>query len=172
MKFHRLGFALLSAYTTAFHTHLMSILPPTFARGFKSLCALTLQQAGEAAGAHATTNMYIGPAIWAALETLGLVDRYESLIASVGYEYIEAHVISTCAGKWTEPMLGPLRDWMTNRIVPWMLWPYARGASTSEFSCYLKVEPPGYRWPDSGRSSQYAARRWVEVRLPYEQNPL
>jgi anaphase-promoting complex subunit 2 len=130
---HRLGFALLSAYTTAFQTHLMSILPPTFARGFKALCASTLQQPGDIAN----TNMSVGNTIWAALETLGLVDRYESLIASVGYECIEAHVISTCSKKWTEPMLGGLRDWMTNRIVPWMLWPYARGASSSEIHIFF-----------------------------------
>lgn len=128
---HRLGFTILSAYTLTFQTHLFSILPPSFARGFKALCASTL-----------SLPLHVDPtraapapdsAIWAAFETLGLVDRYESLIASVGYEHIEAHVLSACTGKWAEPMISGLRDWMSDKIVPWMLLPYARGASTSEW---------------------------------------
>src|SRR5262249_40362216 len=126
----RLGFAIFSAFTTAFHTHLLSTLPPTFAGGFKALCASTLKPYEDHNPQAASIS--VGPQIWAAFETLGLMDRYESLIASVGYEHIEAHVISTCAGRWSESVLEELRDWMTNIIVPWMLWPYARGASTSE----------------------------------------
>ena len=32
-------------------------------------------------------------------EELGLIDRYESVIAGVGYEHIEAHVLETCTGQ-------------------------------------------------------------------------
>jgi anaphase-promoting complex subunit 2 len=128
-KKHRLGHTILSAYTLNFQTHLFSILPPIFARGFKALCASTLSDAEPPTAIH--------PTIWNAFDTLGLVDRYESLIASVGYEHIEAHVLEVCAGRWTEPMLNGLRDWMSDKIVPWMLLPYARGASTSEYTCVL-----------------------------------
>jgi anaphase-promoting complex subunit 2 len=69
--------------------------------------------------------------MWEAFEVLGLIDRYESLIASVGYEHIETHVLSTCEGRWSEAMMAELREWMTNKMVPWMLLPYARGATTS-----------------------------------------
>lgn len=71
---------------------------------------------------------YQDPKLWAAFEMLGLVDRYESLIASVCYEHIENHVRSICQGRWDEPMLTILRDWMADKVVPWMLLPYARGA--------------------------------------------
>jgi anaphase-promoting complex subunit 2 len=69
--------------------------------------------------------------LWPSFEILGLADRYESLIASVCYEHIEAHVLETCTGKWDGPMLVKLREWMADKVVPWMLLPYARGAKTS-----------------------------------------
>jgi anaphase-promoting complex subunit 2 len=67
--------------------------------------------------------------IWKNFEILGLIDRYESIIASVGYEYIEEHVLKTCTGEWAKPMLEDLRVWMSDKVVPWMLHVYARGAS-------------------------------------------
>ena len=76
--------------------------------------------------------------LWSCFEQLGLLDRYESLISSVCYEHIEAHIVETCARKWGERMLQPLRDWMTNKIVPWMVMPYARGARTGEFSAWCR----------------------------------
>ncbi|KIJ92859.1 hypothetical protein K443DRAFT_112930 [Laccaria amethystina LaAM-08-1] len=54
-------------------------------------------------------------------EELGLIDRYESVIASVGYEHIEAHVLETCTGQWGNTMLDVLRSWMSDKVVPWML---------------------------------------------------
>lgn len=111
------------------------MIPPQFAQGFKELCASTLPSDPK------IPPVRLDPELWAAFETLGLVDRYESLIASVGYEHIEAHVRLTCAGKWADPMLGGLRDWMTNKIVPWMLWTYARGATNSErLLIYVRVK--------------------------------
>lgn len=70
--------------------------------------------------------------LWYSFELLGLVDRYESLVASVCYEHIEKHVSDTCAGKWDEPMLSKLRAWMAEKVVPWMLLPYARGAKSGK----------------------------------------
>jgi anaphase-promoting complex subunit 2 len=65
---------------------------------------------------------------------LGFIDPYESILASVGYEYIEEHVLKTCTGEWAEPMLEDLRAWMSEKVVPWMVVPwmlhvYARRAS-------------------------------------------
>jgi len=67
--------------------------------------------------------------IWKNFEILGLIDRYESIIASVGYEYIEEHVLKACTGEWAKPMLEDLRAWMSEKVVPWMLHVYARGAA-------------------------------------------
>ncbi|KAJ7717419.1 hypothetical protein DFH07DRAFT_973588 [Mycena maculata] len=65
---------------------LFSILPPgnkllvgLLVAGFKALCASTLVPIAQ----HA-------PETWDALEALGLTNRYEGIIASVGYERIEA----------------------------------------------------------------------------------
>ncbi|KAJ7621879.1 hypothetical protein DFH06DRAFT_1340883 [Mycena polygramma] len=52
-----------------------SILPPGFVRGFRALCASTLVLVAQ----HT-------PRMWEAFELLGLTDRYEGIIASVGYE--------------------------------------------------------------------------------------
>ncbi|KAK7019730.1 hypothetical protein VNI00_017969 [Paramarasmius palmivorus] len=92
-----------------------------------TLCASTLPSSEP--GAQASEPDY---ALWEAFETLGLLDRYESIIASVGYEHIEAHVLANCTGQWVKPMLESLRTWMSDKIVPWMLLMYARGATSTE----------------------------------------
>lgn len=69
--------------------------------------------------------------LWNAFDQLGLLDRYESLISSVCYEHIETHIQESCSGKWGEPMLARLREWMAEKVVPWMIMPYARGARSS-----------------------------------------
>lgn len=121
----RLGATLHSAFVLSFQTHLFSALTPTFVRGFKELCASTLPSTDpELDGPVPNVEM------WQAFETIGLLDRYENIIASVGYEHIEAHVVTTCTGQWSEPMLGQLRKWMTDKVVPWMLLMYARNATT------------------------------------------
>ncbi|VDB91912.1 unnamed protein product [Peniophora sp. CBMAI 1063] len=126
-----LGQTISSAYTDHFLTHVYSTLPASFAGGFRSLIAATL--------ANSTTNEEVNeqsliqsPQLWACFDTLGLTERYEALVASVCYEHIEKHVVETCAGEWEEPMLASLRDWMADKVVPWMLMPYARGAKTAE----------------------------------------
>jgi anaphase-promoting complex subunit 2 len=70
-------------------------------------------------------------------EELGLIDGYESVIASVGYEHIEAHVLETCTGQWGNTMLDVLRSWMSDKVVPWMLVIYARGAATG--GCFFCI---------------------------------
>lgn len=118
-----LGPTMISAYTLAFQTHVFSVLPPSFARGIKALVSATLQR---------TVSQSQDPqdrVLWQAFDTLSLIDRYETLIASIGYEFIESYVEETCAGKWSEPMLATLRAWMIDKIVPWMLYPFARGAT-------------------------------------------
>ncbi|THH16538.1 hypothetical protein EW146_g4118 [Bondarzewia mesenterica] len=126
----RLGHTITSTYIVHFQTHVFSALPPTFAGGFKKLVAATIQATtGKASSSSAS---FLDPKLWTAFEMLGLVDRYESLIASVCYEHIENYVLETCTGKWDEPMLSTLREWMADKVVPWMLLPYARGARNAE----------------------------------------
>ncbi|OCH91244.1 hypothetical protein OBBRIDRAFT_887137 [Obba rivulosa] len=135
-----LGYTILSAYTLAFHTQTFSILPPSFASGFKALVASTLTLIDSdtlPTWAHHPALAYYNPKrpdvpLWSAFDQLGLLDRYESLISSVCYEHIEAHIQETCAGKWGEPMLARLREWMAEKIVPWMIMPYARGARNTD----------------------------------------
>jgi anaphase-promoting complex subunit 2 len=129
----RLGHTISSAYIVNFQTHLFSVLPAAFAGGFKKLLAATLAFFTKGATSDVPSSVQ-HPKLWPSFEVLGLADRYESLIASVCYEHIEAHVLETCAGKWDEPMLRELREWMADKVVPWMLLPYARGAKTSACS--------------------------------------
>ena len=68
---------------------------------------------------------------------LGLIDRYESIIASVGYEFIEDYVLNMCTGEWAKPMLEDLRVWMSEKVVPWMLHVYARGATNGMFFVFF-----------------------------------
>ncbi|KAJ6453076.1 hypothetical protein C8R45DRAFT_1056934 [Mycena sanguinolenta] len=116
-----LGPTIRAAYTLTFQTQLFSMLPPGFVRGFKALCASTLVPVAQNT-----------PQMWEAFEVLGLTDRYEGIIASVGYERIEDYVRETCTGQWEKPCLEDLRAWMTVQIVPWMLPMYAKGATNTE----------------------------------------
>lgn len=130
-----LGTTIYSAYTLSFQTHLFSAVPPSFARGFKALVASTLAASASTNKSPSSelpeTDDPNAP-IWQAFETLGLIDRYETTIATVGYEFIEQHVLETCAGEWSRPLLGELRDWMSEKVVPWMLLIYARGATNAD----------------------------------------
>ncbi|KAH9959208.1 hypothetical protein BC827DRAFT_1384800 [Russula dissimulans] len=127
----RLGHTISSAYILNFQMHLFSALPATFAGGFKKLLAATLVLFTEGPTPDMPSSVWDSK-LWPSFELLGLADRYEGLIASVCYEHIEAHVLETCAGKWDEPMLNRLREWMADKVVPWMFLPYARGAKTAE----------------------------------------
>jgi anaphase-promoting complex subunit 2 len=125
----RLGHTISSAYIVTFQTHVFSVLPASFAAGFKRLLAATLALSTEGVTPDIPASVQ-DSRLWPSFELLGLADRYESLIASVCYEHIEKHVVETCTGKWDEPMLSQLREWMAEKVVPWMLLPYARGAKT------------------------------------------
>ncbi|KAG7091912.1 hypothetical protein E1B28_008307 [Marasmius oreades] len=127
MPAEELGPTISSAYTLTFQTRVFSALDSSFVQGFKTLCASTLPPSDPNAKTPAPDS-----ALWEAFETLGLLDRYESIIASVGYEHIEAHVLANCAGQWAEPMIEGLRTWMSVKIVPWMLLMYARGATNTD----------------------------------------
>ncbi|KAG7451564.1 uncharacterized protein BT62DRAFT_883756 [Guyanagaster necrorhizus] len=122
-----LGQTIRAAYTLDFQTQLFAILPPSFVSGFKAYCASTLPPFDPD-----VTQRTLSGEIWDIFEILGLLDRYESVIASVGYEHIETYVLSTCTGKWEAAMLPELRNWMSHKIVPWMLMMYARGAATND----------------------------------------
>lgn len=139
----RFGHIVYSAYTLTFQTRLFSSLPPSFSTGFKSLCACLLappsQRSGNVEDSFSADSSPVAPpavsydpsisaSIWRNFEILGFIDRYENNIASVGYEFIEDHVLKTCTGEWAKPMLEDLRIWMSEKVVPWMLHVYARGA--------------------------------------------
>jgi len=131
--FSSLGPTIISAYTLAFQTHLFSILPPSFTRGIKAIVSATLQRI------ICQSQDSQDRILWQAFDTLSLIDRYETLIASIGYEVIESHVMELCPGKWAEPMLGTLRTWMIDKIVPWMLYPFARGATNGNSSMVVQL---------------------------------
>ncbi len=120
----RLGVTLITTFTMEFQKHIFSSLPPSFPPAYKKLC-------------QSTVGAPVDLKLWGDFERLGLLDRFESLIASVGYEQIERRVAETCPGNWNGPMLKNLRDWSSQKIVPWMVLPFARGARTSECLLHL-----------------------------------
>ncbi|KAF7305903.1 Anaphase-promoting complex subunit 2 [Mycena chlorophos] len=116
-----LGPTIRSAYTLTFQTRLFSVLPPQFLPGFKALCAASLEEPQST------------PAkMWESFEVLGMSDRYEGIVAGVGYERIERYIREEYAGKWDVQVLAALRTWMSKHIVAWMLPLYARGATNAE----------------------------------------
>ena len=123
----RLGLNLFNAFNTEFQMQLYSILPPTFPNAFKQLCRSTMdaEQAGE---------------LLSAFDSIGLLDRYENLVASVCYEQIEERVAETCVGIWNEQMLSGLRDWMADNIVPWLILLYAREAKSGMYHDWQQGE--------------------------------
>ncbi|KAG6815869.1 hypothetical protein H0H87_010659 [Tephrocybe sp. NHM501043] len=124
-----LGPTVFSAYTLNFQTLLFSTLPSTFTAAFKALCASTLLSPESEVEGNSEAR---SPRLWAAFESLGLFDRYEYIVESVGYEHIEAHVLQSCTGEWSKPLLEDLRAWMSDKMVAWMLLPYARSAKNPD----------------------------------------
>ncbi|KAN0127847.1 hypothetical protein V8E53_006941, partial [Lactarius tabidus] len=90
----RSGHTISSAYIVTFQTHVFSVPPATFAAGFKRLLAATLTLSTEGVTPDIPASVQ-DSRLWPSFELLGLADRYESLIASVCYEYIEKHVVET-----------------------------------------------------------------------------
>ncbi|KAF8964931.1 hypothetical protein BDZ97DRAFT_1904250 [Flammula alnicola] len=135
-----LGPNLSTAYTLNFQTRLFSSLPPLFAHGFKELCTSLLAPSENGSSEDGTLtiqrwdpNARAHTGLWKIFKALDLIDRYESVIASVGYEFIEDHVLKNCTGEWAKPMREDLRMWMTNNVAPWMVHIYyAREAATPE----------------------------------------
>lgn len=170
----RLGHTISSAYIVTFQTHVFSVLPASFAAGFKRLLAATLALSTEGVTPDIPASVQ-DSRLWPSFELLGLADRYESLIASVCYEHIEKHVMETCTGKWDEPMLSQLREWMAEKVVPWMLLPYARGAKTRAWPAPfpLPVLPLDSHTSSVSRGSQDdVARSRISIRLPCLQDAL
>ena len=53
---------------------------------------------------------------------------------------MEDHALKTCMGEWAKLMLENLRVWMSEKVVPWMLYVYARGATSGLFVCFLMFQ--------------------------------
>ena len=68
--------------------------------------------------------------LWQCSESIGLLERYESLVSSICYEKIEEHVAANCTDVWDQQMLHDLREWMSRDVVPWLVLMYAREAKT------------------------------------------
>ncbi|RXW21342.1 hypothetical protein EST38_g4511 [Candolleomyces aberdarensis] len=125
-----LGGTVYKGFDFTFRTCLFSILPPSFASGFKALVSWALSPEDFPPTDSLTARTPIAT-VWQHCETLGFLGRYESVISSVGYERIERHVLETCEGNWSSPMLPELRVWMTNKVLPWLLAIYVRGAANT-----------------------------------------
>lgn len=166
---------MLAAFSTAFQTHVFSILPSSFSHGFKSLVASTLNPDYATKPPMWMATLFPSPPdptrirwdqpLWLAFEHLGMIERYESLISSVCYEHIESHIVESCSKIWDQPSLADMRTWMTDQIVPWLIMPYARGARTGRSR---RIYGSIWHLPSdfSGRGACHASRYRLSPRLP------
>ncbi|KZT12088.1 ubiquitin-protein ligase [Laetiporus sulphureus 93-53] len=141
-----LGQTTITMFNSTFQTHVFSILPPPFFTGFKEVVKFTLTLADMDAvpgwmteatpdnNGHSELSSRPDYSFWMACQRIGLLDRYESLVSSILYEQIEAHVWDTCTGKWGEPVLKDLRQWMNDELKPWMMLPFGKGAKGADES--------------------------------------
>jgi anaphase-promoting complex subunit 2 len=93
--FLRLGSTVFSSYTLNFHTCSPLYPHPPLLPSKNSACLLVPSETDPDEEEQEQVRPNVHSTIW---KILGLVDRYESIIASVGYEYIEEHVLKTCKG--------------------------------------------------------------------------
>ncbi|KAF6754942.1 hypothetical protein DFP72DRAFT_1068086 [Ephemerocybe angulata] len=117
-------------YTLSFQTRLFAALPPSFARGFKALASWCLAPEDYPPMVSASGAPIKIDAVWTEFEKLGLIERYESVISSVAYEHIERRIEETCPNNWAAPMLPEIREWMTQKVVPWMLKIFTHGVTS------------------------------------------
>ncbi|KIP08942.1 hypothetical protein PHLGIDRAFT_126668 [Phlebiopsis gigantea 11061_1 CR5-6] len=140
-----MGPTVMGTFTITYQTHVFSILPPEFSKGFKELIAYTFQVTSPDTCPDWLTKLFpcqgksprpdLG--LWMTFDELGLTERYESLILSVCYERIETHITETCSKVWDQQMLQPMRSWMSDVIIPWLITPYAREARTADEAAIL-----------------------------------
>ncbi|EJD53705.1 hypothetical protein AURDEDRAFT_141713 [Auricularia subglabra TFB-10046 SS5] len=115
----QLGEKLTSMFYTSFTTNLHLALPQSFPEAFVALLQSTIGDTSD-------TNLF------SQLETLGLLNRYEALLAAVICEQIEAQIDEMCPGKWDKPCLPILRHWLGDKVVQWLLAQYSSTRRNSE----------------------------------------
>jgi len=102
---HRFGPSFANMFKRSFTANLHVALPPQFHSGFVALVRSSLTGGGPAG-------------LFAQLEILGVLDHFESLIASVICNLIEERILETCPQQWATPQLAALREWLGEAIVP------------------------------------------------------
>lgn len=123
---------LLKSYRITFQSILSSVITSTFRDAFARLLSESMGWTAE-----------VNAPLFQSLDTLGLLDRYESLLSGVVYHQIERRVSETCPKEWEQPQLASLRGWLRETVVPWLAGPYARGSKTGKSTsiianCLLK----------------------------------
>lgn len=119
-------------FRRVFRTQFLTSLPPSFPDAFRSLVR-SVFEANATTTTTDSSNSSSSPlhTMLDQLDTLGILEDFESLISPVLVEQIRTKVMETCPKEWGEPQLAKLRAWFNERAVPWMAATYARGASDS-----------------------------------------
>lgn len=95
--------------------------------------------------------------VWKNLEILGLIDHCKSIIANVGYEYVEEHMPKTCTGVWAKPTLEDLACVCERGCQPYV-FPIIFWVAACLMIKY------------SGRSEKDATRCWIPFWFSYKQD--
>ncbi|KZW04109.1 hypothetical protein EXIGLDRAFT_716114 [Exidia glandulosa HHB12029] len=116
-----LGGAFDGIFYTTFKSNLHIALPPSFPEAFVYLVQSTIGDLSD-------TDLF------KELHMLGMLDRYEALVASVVCEQIERQIETLCPGKWDEPRLPELRHWLGDKVVAWLMEQYSRAGTSASNS--------------------------------------
>ncbi|KDQ20938.1 hypothetical protein BOTBODRAFT_142345 [Botryobasidium botryosum FD-172 SS1] len=119
------------AFQRAFRASLLSILPPSFSSAFTALLKFTLVDS-ESFTPPASQSLSRSPLLFEQINTFGVSEDFENIITNVLYEEIRVRVMDTCPGEWEESMLPGLREWFTQKALPWIAGMYASGAPNEE----------------------------------------
>ncbi|KAH7105576.1 hypothetical protein BKA62DRAFT_690199 [Auriculariales sp. MPI-PUGE-AT-0066] len=121
LKWHpqkEFGPAFSNVFRRSFTANLHVALPPAFQDAFVSIVRTALNGGGQGD-------------LFAQLETLGVLEHFESLKSSVICTLIEERIQETCPGQWSVPQLVELRQWLAATVVPAAITHSTRGGSPS-----------------------------------------
>jgi anaphase-promoting complex subunit 2 len=112
-------------FRRAFRILLLASLPSTFPQAFKETVIHILPKSAD----------FVGH-FFGMLDGLAILDDFETVIAGVLKDEIEAKVMEVCPMQWTEPQLPGLRRWFQETVVPWLSAVYARASGQVSGKCF------------------------------------
>lgn len=112
------GIDIYWAFRRAFRNIILSSLPPSFGDVLRAVLAKTFADANKSSSRLAIAN---------ALDQMGILDDFKSLINNAVATEIERFVAETCPRVRMEHQLPILRAWFNGNVKPWMTDVFGKG---------------------------------------------